>query len=100
MLEIRLAEATGEDDDRRSNAIFFRKKASDPASGLQALEAQAAVRRCSDLTSLTTDEAFEAFLLEILVRLSGDDPELAQSRRKSRRSSSITPNRTREIHDA
>ena len=47
------------------------------------------------------DEPFEAFLLEVLSRLPDHDPRARHDQRAERRRSSIiTSNRTREIHDA
>ena len=46
------------------------------------------------------DEPFEAFLLEILSEYQMTVPELGAVARNIRRSSIITSNRTREIHDA
>jgi MoxR-like ATPase len=47
-----------------------------------------------------TDEAFEAYLLEMLADFQVTIPELGTIKAPRRRSSIITSNRTREIHDA
>ena len=46
------------------------------------------------------DDEFEAFLLEILVRVRGDDPRGRPHRRETPPAVVVTSNRTRELHDA
>lgn len=101
MMAIRLAEAAGEHDrDRIESDIFSRRhlierpllKALEPAPG------GAPVLLIDELDR--TDEAFEAFLLEILSDFQITVPELGTIRADEPPIVVITSNRTREIHDA
>ncbi len=101
MVEIRLAEAAGiEDRDRLAHDIYtepflIRRPL------LQALEPDAAGAPVLLIDELDrTDEAFEAFLLEILSDFQVTIPELGTIKAENPPIVVITSNRTREIHDA
>ena len=101
MIEIRLAEASGEmaRDAMRSEIFSERFLIRRPI--LQALEGEpgrAPVLLIDELDR--TDEAFEAFLLEILSDNQVTIPELGTIKAKEPPIVIITTNRTREIHDA
>jgi MoxR-like ATPase len=101
MLEIRLAEATGEDDRSVIERSIFSEKHLIRRPVLQALEApegRAPVFLIDELDR--TDEAFEAFLLEILSDYQVTIPELGTIKAEQPPIVIITTNRTREIHDA
>mgnify|MGYP005813227369 CR=1 FL=1 len=101
MLEIRLAEATGEDDRGAIERNIFSEKHLIRRPVLQALESsngRAPVFLIDELDR--TDEAFEAFLLEILSDYQVTIPELGTIRAQEPPIVIITTNRTREIHDA
>ncbi len=101
MLEIRLAEATGEDDRSAIERSIFSEKHLIRRPVLQALEApggRAPVFLIDELDR--TDEAFEAFLLEILSDYQVTIPELGTIKAEEPPIVIITTNRTREIHDA
>ena len=101
MLEIRLAEATGEDDRGAIERNIFSEKHLIRRPVLQALESsngRAPVFLIDELDR--TDEAFEAFLLEILSDYQVTIPELGTIRAEEPPIVIITTNRTREIHDA
>jgi MoxR-like ATPase len=101
MLEIRLAEATGEDDRSVIERSIFAEKHLIRRPVLQALEApegRAPVFLIDELDR--TDEAFEAFLLEILSDYQVTIPELGTIKAEQPPIVIITTNRTREIHDA
>lgn len=101
MLEIRLAEATGEDDRTAIERSIFSEKHLIRRPVLQALEGsggRAPVFLIDELDR--TDEAFEAFLLEILSDYQVTIPELGTIRAQEPPIVIITTNRTREIHDA
>ena len=101
MIEIRLAEASGElDRDRLGHDIFAQKFLIKRAL-LQALEApkgQAPVLLIDEIDR--TDEAFEAFLLEVLSDFQVTIPELGTIKAEEPPIVIITSNRTREVHDA
>ena len=101
MVEIRLAEAAGvEDRDRLARDIYtepflIRRPL------LQALEPDAAGAPVLLIDEIDrTDEAFEAFLLEILSDFQVTIPELGTIKAAEPPIVVITSNRTREIHDA
>ena len=101
MVEIRLAEAAGvEDRDRLAHDIYtepflIRRPL------LQALEPDAAGAPVLLIDEIDrTDEAFEAFLLEILSDFQVTIPELGTIKAAEPPIVVITSNRTREIHDA
>lgn len=101
MLEIRLAEATGEADRGRIESNIFSERHLIRRPVLQALEAnpgRAPIFLIDELDR--TDEAFEAFLLEILSDYQVTIPELGTIRAVEPPIVIITTNRTREIHDA
>jgi MoxR-like ATPase len=101
MLEIRMAEATG-DTSRESLAqdIFDRRfLISRPL--LQALEPHAGGAPVLLIDELDrTDEPFEAFLLEVLSDYQITIPEVGTIKAETPPITIITSNRTREIHDA
>jgi MoxR-like ATPase len=101
MVEIRLAEATGvADRDRLAHDIYtepflIRRPL------LQALEPDPVGPPVLLIDEIDrTDEAFEAFLLEILSDFQVTIPELGTIRAANPPIVVITSNRTREIHDA
>ena len=101
MIEIRLAEAAGQvDRDSLSNSVFAEKFLIRRPL-LQALESedgQAPVLLIDELDR--TDEAFEAFLLEVLSDYQITIPELGVIKAATPPIVIITSNRTREVHDA
>ena len=101
MVEIRLAEAAGiEDRDRLAHDIYTERFLIRRPL-LQALEPDAAGAPVLLIDELDrTDEAFEAFLLEILSDFQVTIPELGTIKAESPPIVVITSNRTREIHDA
>lgn len=101
MLEIRLAEATGEGDRSRIENNIFDERHLIRRPVLQALQGEpgrAPVFLIDELDR--TDEAFEAFLLEILSDFQVTIPELGTIKAAEPPIVIITTNRTREIHDA
>jgi MoxR-like ATPase len=91
MLEIRMAEATGGTDRNAIEKGIFSDKYLIRRPVLQALEAKELDR---------TDEAFEAFLLEVLSDYQVTIPEIGTIKADEPPIVIITTNRTREIHDA
>jgi MoxR-like ATPase len=101
MIAIRLAEAAGDTDREQLSSDIFAERYLIKRPLLQALEPDVAGAPVLLIDELDrADEAFEAYLLEILSDFQVTIPNSAPSRRRSRRSSFITSNRTREIHDA
>lgn len=101
MIEIRLAEAAGELDRDRLGHDIFSEKFLTKRPLLQALEAPkggAPVLLIDELDR--TDEAFEAFLLEVLSDFQVTIPELGTVKAEEPPIVVITSNRTREVHDA
>ncbi|WP_422370368.1 AAA family ATPase [Hoeflea sp.] len=101
MLEIRMAEATGESDRTSIERSIFSEKHLIRRPVLQALQStggRAPVFLIDELDR--TDEAFEAFLLEILSDYQVTIPELGTISADEPPIVIITTNRTREIHDA
>ena len=101
MMAIRLAEAAGEHDRGRIEGDVFSQKYLIERPLLQALKPSpggAPVLLIDELDR--TDEAFEAFLLEILSDFQVTVPELGTIRAEEPPIVIITSNRTREIHDA
>ncbi|MEQ8307363.1 MAG: MoxR family ATPase [Hoeflea sp.] len=101
MLEIRMAEATGESDRTAIERSIFSEKHLIRRPVLQALQStggRAPVFLIDELDR--TDEAFEAFLLEILSDYQVTIPELGTISADEPPIVIITTNRTREIHDA
>jgi MoxR-like ATPase len=101
MIAIRLAEAEGNiDRDRLSHDVFSdRFLVKRPL--LQALEPDTAGAPVLLIDELDrTDEAFEAFLLEVLADFQVTIPEMGTVKAEHPPIVVITSNRTREIHDA
>ena len=101
MIEIRLAEASGELDRERLGQDIFAEKFLIKRALLQALEAPKGMAPVLLIDELDrTDEAFEAFLLEVLSDFQITIPELGTIRAEEPPIVIITSNRTREVHDA
>jgi MoxR-like ATPase len=101
MLEIRLAEVEGLSDRSRLEGDLFSEKHLIRRPVLQALSATAGGAPVFLIDELDrTDEAFEAFLLEILSDYQVTIPELGTVRADEPPIVIITTNRTREVHDA
>jgi MoxR-like ATPase len=101
MIEIRLAEAAGELDRERLGHDIFAERFLTRRPLLQALEPQpggAPVLLIDELDR--TDEAFEAYLLEVLSDFQVTIPELGTVKAAEPPIVIITSNRTREVHDA
>src|SRR6476660_4801152 len=101
MIAIRLAEAEGEGDKGRIEHDVFSERFLIKRPLLQALEpdpAGAPVLLIDELDR--ADEAFEAFLLEVLADFQVTIPELGTVKANEQPIVVITSNRTREIHDA
>ncbi|MBV9347662.1 MAG: MoxR family ATPase [Pseudolabrys sp.] len=101
MIAIRLAEAEGEGDKARIEHDVFSEKFLIKRPLLQALEPDAAGPPVLLIDELDrTDEAFEAFLLEVLADFQVTVPELGTVKADKPPIVVITSNRTREVHDA
>lgn len=101
MVAIRVAEAEGEGDRERLTHDVFSERFLIKRPLLQALEpdpAGAPVLLIDELDR--ADEAFEAFLLEVLADFQVTIPELGTIKATHSPVVVITSNRTREIHDA
>ncbi|TWH33559.1 MULTISPECIES: MoxR family ATPase [unclassified Aminobacter] len=101
MIEIRMDEATGETDRAAMERNVFSEKYLIRRPILEALSGkpgEAPVLLIDELDR--TDEAFEAFLLEILSDWQVTVPELGTIKAEEPPLVIITTNRTREIHDA
>ena len=101
MLEIRLAEVTGDRDKERLERDVFSAPFLIKRPLLQALEPSpggAPVLLIDELDR--ADEPFEAFLLEVLSDFQITVPEIGVFRAEAPPLVIITSNRTREIHDA
>lgn len=101
MLEIRLAEATGISDRDRLEHDLFSEKHLIRRPVLQALQStpgRAPVFLIDELDR--TDEAFEAFLLEVLSDFQVTIPEFGTVKAAEPPIVIVTSNRTREVHDA
>ncbi len=101
MMAIRLAEAAGESDRARIEHDVFSERYLIKRPLLQALQASTdgpPVLLVDELDR--TDDAFEAFLLEILSDFQVTIPELGTIRADQPPIVIITSNRTREVHDA
>lgn len=101
MVEIRLAEASGVADRERLAHDIYTEPFLIRRPLLQALEPEPAGAPVLLIDEIDrTDEAFEAFLLEILSDFQVTIPELGTIRAETPPIVVITSNRTREIHDA
>ena len=101
MIEIRLAEASGELDRERLGQDIFAPKFLIKRALLQALEAPKGAAPVLLIDEIDrTDEAFEAFLLEVLSDFQVTIPELGTIKAEEPPIVIITSNRTREVHDA
>jgi MoxR-like ATPase len=101
MIEIRMAEAAGQLDRERLGSDVFAEKFLIKRPLLQALEAEDGAAPILLIDELDrTDEAFEAFLLEVLSDFQITIPELGTVKAKEPPIVIITSNRTREVHDA
>ncbi len=102
MMAIRLAEAGGATGDRdKLEADIFSEKYLVKRPLLQALEPQEGGPPILLIDELDrTDEAFEAFLLEVLADAQVTIPELGTIKAVEPPIVILTSNRTREIHDA
>jgi MoxR-like ATPase len=101
MMAIRLSEASGETDRERLEHDIFSRRYLIERPLLQALEPSASGAPILLIDELDrTDEAFEAFLLEILSDYQVTIPELGTIHADKPPIVIITSNRTREIHDA
>jgi len=101
MLEIRLSEASGLTDRARIESDIFSERYLIRRPVLQALsstDGRAPVFLIDELDR--TDEAFEAFLLEVLSDFQVTIPELGTIKAAEPPIVIITTNRTREVHDA
>src|SRR6188472_3589983 len=101
MIAIRLAEAEGETDKTRIEHDVFSERFLIKRPLLQALEpdpAGAPVLLIDEIDR--TDEAFEAFLLEVLADFQVTVPELGTVKAAQPPIVVVTSNRTREVHDA
>ncbi|MDR3372975.1 MAG: MoxR family ATPase [Ancalomicrobiaceae bacterium] len=101
MIEIRMAEASGGIDRAELAAGIFSERFLIKRPVLQALEPDLAGPPVFLVDELDrADEAFEAFLLEVLAEAQLTIPELGTIRAAEPPIVIITTNRTREIHDA
>jgi MoxR-like ATPase len=101
MLEIRLSEAAGTANRQTVESNIFSEKYLIRRPVLQAISAEAGKAPVFLIDELDrTDEAFEAFLLEVLSDFQVTIPELGTIRAQEPPIVIITTNRTREVHDA
>ena len=101
MLDIRLAEVEGVRDRGRLENDLFSEKHLIRRPVLQALSTSSGGAPVFLIDELDrTDEAFEAFLLEILSDFQVTIPELGTIKAEEPPIVIITTNRTREVHDA
>ena len=101
MIEIRLAEVSGELDKKALSSDVFAEQFLIERPLLQALKADggnAPVLLIDELDR--TDEPFEAFLLEVLADFQITIPEIGTITAEKPPIVIVTSNRTREIHDA
>lgn len=101
MIEIRLAEASGDTDREALGEDIFSEKfliKRPLLSALESTEQGAPVLLIDELDR--TDEPFEAYLLEVLSDFQITIPEIGTTVAKEPPIVIITSNRTREIHDA
>jgi MoxR-like ATPase len=101
MIAIRLAEAEGEHDRARTEHDIFSERYLIKRPLLQALEPDPDGPPVLLIDELDrTDEAFEAFLLEVLADFQVTVPELGTIKAAQPPIVVVTSNRTREVHDA
>ncbi len=101
MVEIRLAEVTGDRDRETIASDIFSREFLIERPLLQALEPAAGGPPVLLIDELDrTDEPFEAFLLELLSDFQVTIPELGTVKAPEPPIVIVTSNRTREIHDA
>ena len=101
MIDIRLAEAEGEHDRDRIEHDIFSEHYLIKRPLLQALEPDPAGPPVLLIDEIDrTDEAFEAFLLEVLADFQVTVPELGTIKAAHPPIVVVTSNRTREVHDA
>jgi MoxR-like ATPase len=101
MIEIRMAEASGQLDRSKLGQDVFAEKFLIKRPLLQALEAEEGAAPILLIDELDrTDEAFEAFLLEVLSDFQITIPELGTIKAKETPIVIVTSNRTRDVHDA
>src|SRR6202048_4216860 len=101
MIAIRVAEAEGEYDRKRLEHHVFSHRFLIKRPLLQALEPDTAGAPVLLIDEIDlTDEAFEAFLLEVLADYQVTIPELGTVKAAHPPVVVITSNRTREVHDA
>jgi MoxR-like ATPase len=101
MIAIRVAEAEGEGDRERLTHDVFSERFLIKRPLLQALDPDPAGPPVLLIDEIDrTDEAFEAFLLEVLADFQVTVPELGTVKAARPPIAVITSNRTREVHDA
>src|ERR1700744_5557006 len=101
MIAIRAAEASGDRDSERIEHDVFSERFLIKRPLLQALEPDPAGAPGLLIDELDrTDEAFEAFLLEVLADFQVTIPEMGTVKAAHPPVVVITSNRTREVHDA
>ena len=101
MIAIRIAEAEGEGDRERVSHDVFSERFLIKRPLLQALEPDPAGPPVLLIDEIDrTDEAFEAFLLEVLADFQITVPELGTVKAEHPPIVIVTSNRTREVHDA
>ena len=101
MIEIRMEEAAGAVDRGTMEKNVFSEKYLIRRPVMEALQGEAGAAPVFLIDELDrTDEAFEAFLLEILSDFQVTVPELGTIKAQEPPIVIITTNRTREIHDA
>jgi MoxR-like ATPase len=101
MIAIRLAEAEGEGDRARIEHDVFSERFLIKRPLLQALEPDPVGPPVLLIDEIDrTDEAFEAFLLEVLADFQITVPELGTVKAEHPPIVVVTSNRTREVHDA
>src|SRR6266581_1280943 len=101
MIAIRVAEAQGEGDRERLEHDVFSERFLIKRPLLQALEPDTSGAPVLLIDELDrADEAFEAFLLEVLADFQVTVPELGTVKAAQPPIVVITSNRTREVHDA